>query len=200
MTSINQTDTAPSSPKLPVYPQSTSAMQAEAAASSLSLTPSLSAPPMAEENSLPGSSNTIKQLKGHSLPNLKAIPVKFVLQGGTVLQEAVPPLAEDRSSGMTLQGVLSGLFPALFPAPPPVLSEGEGSLGIDFQDSTAVTGVEERSLHSQAGQTNGGVLAVAMIQGIVVPLESTLPWLARTMGGADGWLTIILLLRRSRHE
>lgn len=120
-------------------------------------------------------------LKGHPLPGLKAIPVKLVLQGGIVLQEAIPPLhspppstsnaavATPTPPSMTLGHVLHTLFPALFPASP------EGTI---VNDAAA-------AVSSDVGFMTA--LAVPIIQGIRVPLNSSMPWLSRVMSGADGW-------------
>lgn len=189
----------------PLYPQSSASVQAEATSSTLSLTPSLgpsllSATPMAEENhnnnpsAASSSGNLNNKFKGQSLPNLKAIPVKFVLQGGIVLQEAIPPLVgDDGMKSMTLKMVLNGLFPALFPSSSSSTTstageEEKSSLGIDFRGGTETS--------DQGETTVGRTLAIPIIQGIHIPLESSIPWLAKTMSGTDGWLTIVILLLR----
>lgn len=126
---------------------------------------------------LPSSAGVVNALKGQPLPGLKAIPVKFVLQGSVVLQEAVPPMKAHASANaaptaVTLANVLHAVFPALFPLAPG-LADTNG-------DPAAATnpGVEAAQL---------APLAVPIIHGIRVPLESSMPWLSRVMSGAEGW-------------
>ncbi|PWN22419.1 hypothetical protein BCV69DRAFT_281412 [Microstroma glucosiphilum] len=165
-----------------------------------------------------------RTVKGQGLPGLKAIPVKFVLQGGTILQEGVPPLTED-GKPTTLQHVLSVLFPALFPQQQ-ISAASKGSptisglptksdnrlptLGVDFsplslsppQSTTSTPRSTEASRERQgdpagvmgktsttgAGPgTGAGPLAVPIVQGIRIPLESPVAQLARSVSGADGW-------------
>lgn len=149
-----------------------------------------------------------------SLPGLKAIPVKIVLQGGTVLQEAVPPLVGGPGSGeqqqqadgaggngggrpLTLGEALHFLLPALFPstgveassasaASEPPSGLPSGSLGIDFSGIDGESTTSRRpSPSSQAAAQPP--MAVAVVQGVRVPLEASLTWLSRVMSGAEGW-------------
>ena len=70
---------------------------------------------MAEENhnnnpsAASSSGNLNNKFKGQSLPNLKAIPVKFVLQGGIVLQEAIPPLVGDDGMKIVMEPIHDSL-------------------------------------------------------------------------------------------
>lgn len=170
-----------------------------------------------------------RTVKGQGLPGLKAIPVKFVLQGGTILQEGVPPLTED-GKPTTLQYVLSALFPALFPQPQAqTASKGSPTIsglpaksdsrlptfGVDFsplslsppQSTTSTPRSSEASrerhadpagapgtgkISSLGGAAGGGgggasTLAVPIVQGIRIPLDSPVAQLARSVSGADGW-------------
>lgn len=192
----------------------------------------------APESSTPASTISTTEsgsrtVKGHGLPGLKAIPVKFVLQGGTILQEGVPPLTED-GKATTLQYVLSALFSALFPqqqqASAAAASKGSGSgsptisglptksdsrhptLGVDFSplnlspprsttgtprsaeasrerqaDSAGGTGTGKTGGAGGGGAGGGGALAVPIVQGIRIPLDSPVAQLARSISGADGW-------------
>lgn len=149
-----------------------------------------------------------------SLPGLKAIPVKIVLQGGTVLQEAVPPMVGASGGGeqqqqadgtgsngggrpLTLGEALHFLLPALFPstgveassasaASEPPSGLPSGSLGIDFSGIDGESTTSRRpSPSSQAAAQPP--MAVAVVQGVRVPLEASLTWLSRVMSGAEGW-------------
>ncbi|PWN26277.1 hypothetical protein BDZ90DRAFT_233411 [Jaminaea rosea] len=153
-----------------------------------------------------------------SLPGLKAIPVKIVLQGGTVIQEGVPPLvvlggagsngggqADGNGNGngsnsatrsLTVGEALHVLLPALFPAsstptiePSQASGADPSSLGIDFSgfDST-----EGKALPDPPAPPPP--MAVPIVQGVRIPLESSMPWLCRVMSGGEGWLTIVVLL------
>lgn len=41
----------------------------------------------------------------------------------------------------------------------------------------------------------GGGLGVAIAQGVELPMEAEMAWLAATMSGADGWLRIGIRLK-----
>ncbi|CAO1615761.1 unnamed protein product [Parajaminaea phylloscopi] len=190
--------------------------------SQASLTPSLFAPSIAETILTPGASEddnggsmgghaaananaeslaagaSPMTLKGLALPGLKAIPVKFVLQGSVMLQEAIPPLnnpAPNSSSNatpvsMTLGQALHALFPALFPSS---LDGNDGPAAA----ATLAAATSTATITPTAGDAGGQALlplAVPIIQGIRVPLDSSMPWLSRVMSGPEGWLTIVLLL------
>lgn len=129
-------------------------------------------------------------LKGPGLPGLKTIPVRFILQGGTILQESIPPLVstgtgEEATSSRhtTLALVLHTLFPALFPIS--TTSKPSFSLGLDFSSSAG---------GHDPNDVNVDALAVPITQGIRVPLSTTMLWLNKCLAGADGWVTIVLFL------
>lgn len=43
---------------------------------------------------------------------------------------------------------------------------------------------------------SGGSLAHALVHGVVMPPETELAWLGACMGGADGWVSIVIGLGR----
>lgn len=116
-------------------------------------------------------SGGISTLKGQPLDGLRAIPVRFVLQGGIVLSEAVPPLNAE-GKAMRLGEALHGFFPALFPSSLVTINDASGA---------GSASAEKPSPHQQQQ------LAVAVLQGVRVPMESTMHWLTRAMSGAEGW-------------
>jgi len=50
------------------------------------------------------------------------------------------------------------------------------------------------SSSKDAGGSGGG-LGVAIAQGVELPMEAEMAWLAATMSGADGWLRIGIRLK-----
>ncbi|CAO1631961.1 unnamed protein product [Sympodiomycopsis kandeliae] len=195
-------DTAPSTQPVPSRVSSLYPGQGGANASSTSLTPSALSVSVgnedgvtpAEENqsseqdtSDTQSSNTPGSLKGQGVAGLKSIPVKFILQGGTILQECIPPLSEDGKNATKLYHVLQTLFPALFPSSASSTSPSF-SLGLDFSSTVHnSSSIDEEGARSSA-------LAIPIIQGIRIPFTSTMLWLNKCLADADGWLNIVLLL------
>ena len=91
----------------------------------------------------------------------RSLPMRFYLvQGAPTVQEPVAPYHED-GRPITLQAVLSALFPLLFP-PIPTFS-------------------------TSASQSAPPPLAYAVIQGIRVPPEAEIPWIGAALSSADGW-------------
>ncbi|KAK0556018.1 autophagy protein 5 [Tilletia horrida] len=94
------------------------------------------------------------------------IPMRIHLpDGAPVVQEPVPPYFED-GRPRTLFHQLSALFPLLFPPAP------------SFASHTAPP----------------APLAFCVVQGIRVPLEAEIAWLGAVLGGADGWLSVVVQL------
>lgn len=171
-----------------------------AAASEASASASTSTTPTPASVPPPGT------LRGTGLPGLKSIPMRFILQGGTILQEGVPPIGED-GRPMTLGVVLHTLFPALFPVAATAATTGATpsfSLGLDFMASDVGAGAGADAGGSTATAAPAPAappsishidpLAVPIMQGIRVPLASTMLYLNRCLAGADGWVTVVLLL------
>lgn len=99
---------------------------------------------------------------GRSGNQYRSLPMRFhLLPGAPIVQEPVAPYTED-GRPTTLHGVLSALFPLLFPPTP------------TFATSTAQS-------------VPPPPLAYAVIQGIRVPLEAEIPWIGAALASADGW-------------
>ncbi|KAK0529899.1 autophagy protein 5 [Tilletia horrida] len=97
---------------------------------------------------------------------LRHIPMRIHLPDGLpVVQEPVAPYFDD-GRPKTLFAQLSALFPLLFPPAPSFASFSAPS----------------------------PPLAFVVVQGVRVPLEAEIAWLGAVLGGADGWLSVIVLL------
>ncbi|KAJ1028089.1 hypothetical protein NDA13_003538 [Ustilago tritici] len=95
---------------------------------------------------------------------VRSIPIRiFLPDNAPIVQEPVPPVLEDGRVN-TLGGVLSALFPLLFPPPP--------------------------SFSSFQGQ--GKPLAYAVVQGVRVPLDAEIGWLGSALVGPDGWVSVVI--------
>ncbi|GAA5952100.1 hypothetical protein JCM3765_005192 [Sporobolomyces pararoseus] len=99
-------------------------------------------------------------------------PIAGEVGGGKVLNSPSSPLDPRTGQPITLQSYLSTILPLLFPAP-------------SYSTSTI------RSAPSNSSSPK----AFAIIQGIVIPLESQLSWLTSCLGGTDGWLSIVIAIR-----
>ncbi|GAA5885201.1 hypothetical protein JCM16303_005900 [Sporobolomyces ruberrimus] len=96
--------------------------------------------------------------------------------GGRILTCPVTPL-DANGQPTTLHSYLSSLLPLLFPAQTPLSSTSSTSTFTSSQNHR---------------RTTTKVTAYPLIQGIVVPLESELNWLASCMGGTDGWVSVVV--------
>lgn len=95
---------------------------------------------------------------------VRSIPIRFFLpDNAPIVQEPVPPTLEGGRAN-TLGGVLSALFPLLFP-PPPSFS----------------------SFQAQAPP-----LAYALVQGVRMPLDTEIAWLGSALVGPDGWVAVVI--------
>ncbi|GAA6014269.1 hypothetical protein JCM11491_005020 [Sporobolomyces phaffii] len=92
---------------------------------------------------------------------------------GTILTCPVAPFTPS-GQPTTLGSYLSNLLPSLFP-PPPASTSASAALGPPHSTSTTTTPT-----------------AHAIVQGIRVPLESELGWLASCMAGMDGWVNVVV--------
>ncbi|GAA5988250.1 hypothetical protein JCM5350_007627 [Sporobolomyces pararoseus] len=99
-------------------------------------------------------------------------PIGGEVGGGKVLNSPTSPLDPRTGQPTTLQSYLSSVLPLLFPTP-----------------STSSSTIRS----TQA--TSSSPKAFAIIQGIVVPIESELSWLTSCLGGTDGWLSIVIAIR-----
>lgn len=93
------------------------------------------------------------------------VPIRFHLPDqAPIVQEPIAPLEDGRP--VTLQSTLSSLFPLLFPPPQSF----------------------------KLGSASAPNLAVPIIHGVQVPLESEIGWLSSAFTSADGWLSIVLIV------
>ncbi|GAA6062673.1 hypothetical protein JCM10212_000573 [Sporobolomyces blumeae] len=99
----------------------------------------------------------------------KNVPIRVYLpeDGGRSWVGPVPPRGKD-GAPTTLSTHLSSLFPLLFPPPA----------------STAPATVSSSS--------SGYPLVSAIVQGIAVPLEAEVEWLASCLTGTDGWVHVVV--------
>ncbi|KAG8851189.1 autophagy protein 5 [Serendipita sp. 405] len=124
---------------------------------------------------------------------------------GTVIQPLVPPLLLDGVSSQTSapSGVTGPGSPQLVSSPLGTTgSYGQGgSLGSPPSGSGSGQPNTLRSLLEQhlgllfpakRESFGGATLAHAIVQGVVVPLETELAWLGACMSGADGWVSIVV--------
>jgi len=124
---------------------------------------------------------------------------------GSVIQPLVPPILD--SAGF--QSTSSPGSPQLVSSPlgtsnPSYQTQYGGSGDRGFSQSTTGAGGQPATLRSllethlpllfnpQEGQGSGNVLAHALVQGVVLPLETELAWLGACMSGADGWVCIVV--------
>lgn len=95
---------------------------------------------------------------------VRSIPMRiFLPDNAPIVQEPVPPLLEDGRAN-TVGGVLSALFPLLFP-PTPSFSSFQGAQP---------------------------PLAYAVVQGIRMPLDAEIAWLGSALLGPDGWVAVVI--------
>ncbi|GAA5938752.1 Atg5p [Sporobolomyces koalae] len=84
----------------------------------------------------------------------------------------VTPFESTTGQPTTLYSYLSTILPTLFPSPPPRTS-GDDTLTISNTRDNKVQ---------------------VMVQGIVVPFETDLGWLASCMTGLDGWVNLVIVV------
>lgn len=109
-------------------------------------------------------SGTATPTGGMGKDAVRSIPIRiFLPDNAPIVQEPVPPVLEDGRAN-TLGGVLSALFPLLFP-PPPSFSSFQGK---------------------------GKPLAYVVVQGVRVPLDAEIGWLGSALVGPDGWVSVVI--------
>ncbi|KAG8835040.1 autophagy protein 5 [Serendipita sp. 399] len=123
----------------------------------------------------------------------------------TVIQPLVPPLLLDGASSQSSapSGITGPGSPQLVSSP--LATTGSygpgGSLGGSAGTSSGGQPITLRHLMEQhlgllfpskRESTGGATLAHAIVQGVVVPLETELAWLGACMSGADGWVSVVV--------
>ncbi|KIM31926.1 hypothetical protein M408DRAFT_327313 [Serendipita vermifera MAFF 305830] len=114
---------------------------------------------------------------------------------GTVVQPLVPPILD--GTGGSGSGAASPGSPRLISGPLGTAggqySQGQSSGG---QPATVRTLLETHLPLLFPADGTAGSLAHALVHGVIIPPETELAWLGACMGGADGWVSIVIGLGR----
>lgn len=115
---------------------------------------------------------------------------------GSVIQPLVPPLLDGANSNA---GATSPGSPQLISSPLGTTggqySQGQSGSG-SGQAATVRTLLETHLPLLFPADGTAGSLAHALVHGVVIPPETELAWLGACMGGADGWVSIVIGLGR----
>ncbi len=144
----------------------------------------------------------------------KHIPIKFYRHGRPPIQELFPALHPQDGSETTLYDALSIIFPDRYPSrikedstsPSSATESMEQRLSEQLQQKTTLLSSSPQPVYrlsvaqtipstpipqSPTENQSGGSVHV-VLHGVVVPMETPLPWLARNMAYADHFLHIAL--------
>ncbi|KAJ3757238.1 autophagy protein Apg5-domain-containing protein [Lentinula raphanica] len=103
--------------------------------------------------------------------NVRSVPVRLYLPDGPVIQDLVPPMVDDNTP-RTLLHYLTDHIPLLFPASPPAPPPSR------------------TNPHPRPPPVPKP--AYALVQGIMMPLETEMAWLGGCLAGADGWVNVCI--------